>query len=392
MSLYTVDTTNKKLRPLDGTKLSEQQLTERYDLQEWLVSHPEALGEELLIIQKEYNGFDGTGERLDLLALDTQGRLVLIENKRNDSGRDAVWQAIKYASYVAPFTSDDIEDVYARYLLKNKPHIPDLDDNAYDGDQVHNTARYLIQSFLGKNQETDIQIDTLNPRNSQRIILVAGEFRKEVTNTALWLIDREIDVKCVKVSPYMLSGQLLVDIQQIIPVPEASEYMVRLTRKDAEEVTAKIKRNDSTDMRYQYWEQLLRYFLQQNNTLYNNISPKTDHWLSAATGVSQCTYHLIFLQKALRVDIEFARKNVVENKKLFDFFYERKDEIELKFGHALSWLKLDDRKSSRIEFCIEVDAYRQELWQKHTLWHLEHIQKLENAFRPYMAEAYQVIK
>lgn len=164
MSLYTVDTTNKKLRPLDGTKLSEQQLTERYDLQEWLVSHPEALGEELLIIQKEYNGFDGTGERLDLLALDTQGRLVLIENKRDDSGRDAVWQAIKYASYVAPFTSDDIEDVYARYLLKNKPNIPDLDDNAYDGDQIHNTARYLIQTFLDVNQETGIQIDTLTPR------------------------------------------------------------------------------------------------------------------------------------------------------------------------------------------------------------------------------------
>lgn len=392
MSLYTVDTTNKKLKPLDGTKLSEQQLTERYDLQEWLVSHPEALGEELLIIQKEYNGFDGTGERLDLLALDTQGRLVLIENKRDDSGRDAVWQAIKYASYVAPFTSDDIEDVYAKYLLKNKPQLPDLDDNAYDGDQVHNTAKLLIQRFLDENQETDIQVTTLNPRNSQRIILVAGEFRKEVTNTALWLIDREIDVKCVKVSPYMLSGQLLVDIQQIIPVPEASEYMVRLTRKDAEETTAKIKRTDSTDVRYQYWEQLLGYFLQQNNTLYNNISPKTDHWLSAATGVSQCTYHLIFLQKALRVDIEFARKDAIENKKLFDFFYDRKDEIERKFGHALNWLKLEDKKSSRIEFCIEVDGYSQELWQTHTVWHLEHIQKLEHAFRPYMIEAYQVIK
>lgn len=37
MSLYTVDTANKKLKPLEGTKLSEQQLTERYDLQEWLV-------------------------------------------------------------------------------------------------------------------------------------------------------------------------------------------------------------------------------------------------------------------------------------------------------------------------------------------------------------------
>lgn len=28
----------------------------------------------------------------------------------------------------------------------------------------------------------------------------------------------------------------------------------------------------------------------------------------------------------------------------------------------------------------------------HIAWHLEHIQKLEQAFKPYMNEAYQVIK
>lgn len=223
MSLYTVDTANKKLKPLDITQLKQHNLTERYDLQEWLVSHPEALGEELLIIQKEFDGFDGTGERLDLLALDTKGQLVLIENKRDDSGRDAVWQALKYASYVAPFTSDDIEDVFAKYLFKNRPEYPDLEPNAFDADQVKNTAKILIERFLEEHQEMGVAITTLNPRNSQRIILVAGEFRKEVTNTALWLLDRKIDVKCVKVSPYKLDEQLLVDIQQIIPVPEASE-------------------------------------------------------------------------------------------------------------------------------------------------------------------------
>ena len=203
MSLYTVDTANKKLKPLDGTKLSEQQLTERYDLQEWLVSHPEALGEELLIIQKEFDGFDGTGERLDLLALDTKGQLVLIENKRDDSGRDAVWQALKYASYVAPFTAKDIINVYANYLSKYRPIDPDLDADAYEPEHVHHTARVLIEKFLGENSDID-WMSKLNPKATQRIILVAGEFRKEVTNTALWLIEREIDVKCVKVSPYIL--------------------------------------------------------------------------------------------------------------------------------------------------------------------------------------------
>jgi hypothetical protein len=39
-------------------------------LQEWVVNNPQILGENLLVIQKEFDGFSDTNERLDLLALD----------------------------------------------------------------------------------------------------------------------------------------------------------------------------------------------------------------------------------------------------------------------------------------------------------------------------------
>lgn len=389
MSLYIVDTANKKLKPLDGTRLSEQQLTERYDLQEWLVSHPEALGEELLIIQKEYNGFDGTGERLDLLALDTQGRLVLIENKRDDSGRDAVWQAIKYASYVAPFTAEDIENVFEQYLIKNKPEYPYLDDNELDADQVHNTASILIKRFLKANDGEEIQ---LNPRNSQRIILVAGEFRKEVTNTALWLIEREIDVKCVKVSPYMLNRQLLVDIKQIIPVPEASEYMVRLIRKEAEVKMIIAKDQEIAKKRIEYWTQLFEYLNSKQFDLFRNVNPANTGWRSSGAGIAQCNYNLIFAQKELRVEIEFATGEIDKNKRLFDFFLTKKHEIEKLFGSELTWLRLDNQKLSKVLVKTSADGYVTELWPQHFQWHFENVQKLEQAFRPYMSDAYQAIK
>ena len=72
---------------------------------------PDALGEELLIIQKEFAGFDDTRERLDLLALDKRGQLVIIENKLDDSGRDVVWQAVKYAAYCSNLTKTQIIDI-----------------------------------------------------------------------------------------------------------------------------------------------------------------------------------------------------------------------------------------------------------------------------------------
>lgn len=56
-------------------------------MQEWIANNPESLDEELLIIQKEFDGFNDTNERLDLLALDKQGNLVVIENKLDDRER-----------------------------------------------------------------------------------------------------------------------------------------------------------------------------------------------------------------------------------------------------------------------------------------------------------------
>ena len=47
---------------------------------------PRHLGEDLLIIGKEFSGFDRTNERLDLLAVDEDGKLVIIELKRDHTG------------------------------------------------------------------------------------------------------------------------------------------------------------------------------------------------------------------------------------------------------------------------------------------------------------------
>ena len=93
--MFKVNLSENRLVRLVKRRFSELDLQERPHLQEWLAQTPEALGEELLVIQKEFDGFANTRERLDLLALDKEGRLVVIENKLDDSGRDVVWHALK---------------------------------------------------------------------------------------------------------------------------------------------------------------------------------------------------------------------------------------------------------------------------------------------------------
>ena len=62
-------------------------------------------------------------ERLDLLALDKDGALVIIENKLDDTGRDVIWQAIKYASYCSNLTKSQIVNIYQDYLDKHEDGI-----------------------------------------------------------------------------------------------------------------------------------------------------------------------------------------------------------------------------------------------------------------------------
>ena len=102
--MYIVDKQTNTIKNIKPVTFTELGFKERGHPQEWLGGHPEALGEELLVIQKEFNGFSETNERLDLLALDKKGNTVIIENKLDDSGRDDTWQALKYASYCFTLT------------------------------------------------------------------------------------------------------------------------------------------------------------------------------------------------------------------------------------------------------------------------------------------------
>ena len=114
--MFRVDLSENRLVRLKERRFADLNLRERDHLQEWLVRMPDALGEELLIVQKEFDGFADTRERLDLLALDKEGRLVVVENKLDDSGRDVVWQALKYVAYCSSLKKAEIVEVNQNYL------------------------------------------------------------------------------------------------------------------------------------------------------------------------------------------------------------------------------------------------------------------------------------
>lgn len=378
--MFTVNHQTNRISPVRTKKFSELGFTERKHLQEWLAHEPSALGEELLIIQKEFDGFDDTRERLDLLALDKDGNLVIIENKLDDSGRDVVWQALKYASYCASLTKAQIVEIYQQYLDRYEPVTGEVD-------LLNASAR--ICEFL---DAPDLDELKLNLGNSQRIMLVAANFRKEVTSTALWLLGQGISIACFKITPYSLGEQLLINIDQIIPTPEAKELMIGINAKEAEEKTTEVVLKNRHTVRREYWERALEAFQKSSCQLYNNISPSKDHWLSAGSGLSGCPYNLIFLQKELRVELWISRGVTEENKYLFDLLSQSKQDIEHTFGAELEWMRLDEKKSCRIQFSTKADGFNKETWPQAVAWHLEQMTKLEKALKGPLQKAAEAMK
>lgn len=77
-SIYIVDTGINKLVQVTPCSYSKLGFSERRDLEEWIKKNPEVLCEELLIITSEFDKFDRSSLRLDLLAIDKNGTLVVI--------------------------------------------------------------------------------------------------------------------------------------------------------------------------------------------------------------------------------------------------------------------------------------------------------------------------
>ena len=358
---------------MEKKTFSELNLKERPNLQEWIAKDPNCLGEALLIIQKEFAGFDETRERLDLLALDENGSLVIIENKLDDTGKDVVWQAIKYSSYCSTLTTSQIIDIFQSYLDSQKR-------NEDDSQEENEDAREKISEFLdGKNIDEVI----LNQDSSQRIILVAADFRKEVTSTVLWLISKGVDAKCIKVTPYSsLDEKLFLDIRQIIPTKEAEDFMIGMSSKNNEERQTKTEINKREKLRLRFWDGMLIHFKNKNFSLYQNINPIKDHWLNAGSGVNGCAYQVIFGKNEARADIYISGASQEKNKKLFDYLEGNKSDIEERFGKELTWERMDDKIASRIRNAKSFDGYNEENWPEMINWIYEHMSKLEQAFQP----------
>jgi len=376
--MFLINKKTKEAQKIKDVTFKECDLKERQDIQEWIKENPSLLGEELLIIQKEFSQFKETNERLDLLALDKNGNLVIIENKLDDSGKDVVWQAMKYASYCSILTKENVREIFQDYLEKER-----IDKN----------AEQTICDFLAKTDFSEVEI---NDDMSQRIILVAREFRREVTSTVIWARKFNIDIKCIKLTPYLVGEQLIVDTDQIIPLKDIEEITVSYDNKAKVALEDRKKLAQKVMVRDAFFHRLLERMNRVSN-LFSGRSLEnqyTDSWVSAGCGYRDAVYCFCINNHSVSVELSIAKiKDQTGNKKIFDYFYQHRKEIEESFGDTLEWRRADDKIQSQISYHLEgADITNQEDWESYIEFLTENMCRFEKALKPWIEKMKKELK
>ena len=209
MSIFEM--TPDSLKALERTDFASQGLRERSDLQRLIRDQIEVLDSDLLVISEEFGDWEESKRRIDLLAVDREANLVVIELKRTESGGHMELQALRYAAMVSTMTFDKAVNIYRDFLQKI----------GRDDDATSSLLEFL---------EWD-EPDEERFAQDVRVILASADFSKELTTAVMWLNQRELDIRCIRLRPYSDGDRVFLDVQQVIPLPEIEEFQVQVREK-----------------------------------------------------------------------------------------------------------------------------------------------------------------
>jgi len=349
---------------LKETTFAHAGLKERADLQRLLNERIEVISPDTLVIAEEFGEWEESRRRIDLLGIDKDANLVVVELKRSEDGGHMELQAIRYAAMVSTMTFARAVEVYEDSLAKHGKDI---------------RAEEAILEFLGWDEA-----DEGSFAQAVRIILVSADFSKELSTSAMWLNEQGLDIRCVRIKPYTDGQRVLVDVQQVIPLPAAQDYIISIREKSGAERSDRTGKVARHQLRREFWAGLLER-INKRSDIYKGISPSNDNWLNAGTGVSGVVYSLIVRLFDTDVKLSLEGLNHI-NKAGFDYLKSRQAAIEKTFGEPLAWERCDDLKKSYLYKAFSLGGIHTDKseWPKIHDAMIDAVLRLEKAIAPHI--------
>lgn len=191
------------------------------DLEEFVRKHIGVLFEDeslLIVGQQPVNTQLG---RADLIAINSEGNLVLIELKRDAQAmarrpEPFETQAIRYAASCATIRTqqDLVQKLFAPYISNHWSEFQGKGRNPTD------VATLLLADFLSQTNATR----TFNQHQS--IVLIASSFDDQTLSGCGWLVQNGIDLRCIQLTVLKHNNQHFLNIEQLLPPPTIDEYLL----------------------------------------------------------------------------------------------------------------------------------------------------------------------
>ena len=117
------------------------------------------------------------------------------------------------------------------------------------------------------------------------------------------------------------------------------------------------KQKPRHEKRKTFWKEFIQY-CKDNDGLFANNSPVGDNWIGkgigAPFGINMCA---VIGYDFARVEIYFNSGEKELNKKVFDYLYAKKDEIEAEYGGSLIWERHTDKVTCRVSDAIQFSCF-----------------------------------
>lgn len=162
---------------------------------------------------------------VDFLGLDTDGTLVVIEDKRDDidetnRNESIEWQSIRYAASCVKMTYTSVLDLFKQHLRKTEgEHHLKTTEDAY----LTSVAEQRMSEHLEVDRDSLSEHIALG--EGPKIYLVAASYDEAALSAVAWLRSHGIAISAFQLQPYTIGDRRLIGRERLIPPPELDDYM-----------------------------------------------------------------------------------------------------------------------------------------------------------------------
>jgi hypothetical protein len=241
-------------------------------------------------------------------------------------------------------------------------------------------SRVVVENQLAASDHDHLGklLTYLTNLDAKTAIWIVKEARAEHIRAIQWLNETtpdDVSFFLVRLAAYRIGVSAPAPLFTTIVGPSASSKDIGKSKKVLAERHV---------LRLRFWEQLLALAKTKGLLLHAQRSPSREHWLGAGAGIrAGVAYnYLVWMEAEAGVELYIDTGDAAENKRLFDAFLTKREQIEGDFGGVLIWDRLDAKRACRIKHVFACGGVeREDQWPELQQRMVDAMAKLSNAIR-----------